>query len=125
MKLPERNERKIICADCGLESLPVFQDCFAIVPIGESQVKNMLAGSGDTGAAVARAESVDQPGKFFEWGEFQNLYAAHSPQRPRRGNRRTRLRWWGGFAGKAADPRGFGGAWHHVSIIASVFQWRR
>ena|SRR5579859_7967245 len=122
MKLPERNERKIACPDCGLESLPVLQNRLTIVPIGEAEIQDVLAGTQNAGAASARAKAVDQPWKFLEWREFQNLYAAHRAQRPRRRDRWTRLQPRGGFAGKSADTRGFGGAWHHVSIIASEFQ---
>jgi hypothetical protein len=76
MQLLQQNELGIGCADGGLEGLAIFQNIFALVPVGEAEIEDAFAGIEHAGSARSGAETVDQPWEFLEWREFKNLYAA-------------------------------------------------
>src|SRR6266851_2667211 len=118
MKLLQYHERRITCADGGLEGLAIFLNIFALIPVGKAKIKDAFIGIENAGAAAARAEAVDKPREFFEWSEFQNLHAPHCSQQPRHSYFGTRREAWRRFAGEATYPRRFGDARHRLSIIA-------
>ena len=70
--LLEIDEREFLSAEGGLEFFAVFEDVFASVPVGEAEVEDLLSVEiGD--AAGGGAETVEEPGKFFEGVEFEDF----------------------------------------------------
>ena len=118
MKLFERDQIGIACADCRLERCAISRDVFTTIPVCEAEIEDALARK-SAGAAGTRAESVNEPRELLERSKLENLYAVRGLQRPGRGDFRTRGRSHGGFAGNAADSGSFGGSRHHLSIIAT------
>ena len=66
---------KIVGAERRLEAAAVFQDVFASVPIGETEIQNFLAVE-RADAAGCGAEAVDEPGEFGKGGDLEDLEAA-------------------------------------------------
>jgi len=72
MNLLEIDEREFLGAEGGLEFLAILDHVFTGVPIGEAEIENFLAVDiGD--AAGGGAETVVEPGKFFEGVEFEDF----------------------------------------------------
>lgn len=70
--LLEIDEREFLSAEGGLEFFAVFEDVFASVPVGEAEIENFLSVEiGD--AAWDGAETVEEPGEFFEGVEFEDF----------------------------------------------------
>jgi len=83
MDLFELGEGEILGAECGLQEAAVFGDIFARVPFHETEIQNLPA-TELADAAGSRAESVDEPGKFAQGRELQDLHAAGTAQNPER-----------------------------------------
>jgi hypothetical protein len=83
-------------------------------------IQNAFAGIDYAGAAGTRAESMNQPRKFFKGREFQNLHAAGGAECPRCVN----FEGWGGTrsrsAGQTAYTGRFGCGRHPLSIIGRI-----
>lgn len=62
MELFERNEMHLAGAQDGLKTAAIFEDVFAVVPIGETQVENFLVMK-NADPAGTRAEAMHKPGK--------------------------------------------------------------
>ena len=61
MKLLQKHEHRITCADGGLEGLAIFLNIFALIPVGKAKVKDAFIGMENAGAAGAHAVTVDKP----------------------------------------------------------------
>ena len=81
MDLSERGESQAGGAESGLEAATIFEDVFAGVPIGETEVKYFSAVE-FADAAGSRTEAVDDPGKFAEGLELEDAQAAGGGQDP-------------------------------------------
>jgi len=67
----EVDEREFLRAESGLKPFTIFDHVFTGVPIGEAEIERLLAIEiGD--AAGGGAETVEEPGKFFEGVEFED-----------------------------------------------------
>ena len=55
--------------------MAIFEDVFAGVPIGETEIEDFFAVE-FADAAWAGAKAVDEPGEFIEFGRLENFYAA-------------------------------------------------
>lgn len=68
----EIDEREFCGAESALEFFAIFEDVFAGVPVGEAEIEDALAIEiGD--ATGDGAETVEEPGKFFESVEFEDF----------------------------------------------------
>ncbi len=75
VKLFERGEREIVCAERGLEAAAIFQNVFAGIPVGEAEIQNFSALQ-VADATWPSAETVDQPGKLREGWDLEDANAA-------------------------------------------------
>ena len=80
MELSQRNESKVVGAKRKLESFPILEDGFALVPFRETKIQNPFPGIKNAIAAWTCTETVYQPGEFLERSEFENLHSAHNTQ---------------------------------------------
>ena len=78
--------------------MAIFQHIFARIPVRESQVEHVFTAK-RADAAGARAESVNQPGKFPEGGNLHDTQPLHGALRPiMRCERGTRCRFLRAFS---------------------------
>ena len=70
--LLQSDQRKILCAERGLEALSIPEDVLFAVPLLKTQVQDALAVQ-LADAADAGAESMDKPGQSAERSQLQNL----------------------------------------------------
>ena len=82
VKLFQGDESKIRCAESREETAAVFQNIFADVTFGETEIEDPFcyflgdcrAADQSANAAGPRAETVDQPGEFVERGYLEDSY---------------------------------------------------
>ena len=92
MDLAQREKRQTGSAESRLEEAPVFEDVFAGIPIGESEIENFPAVE-FANAAGSGTETVEKPGEIAEGIELEDTQTAGGGQDPRRGQ--SGLPWRG------------------------------
>ena len=81
----ERDERKSLRPESGLEFFAIFENVFARVPFSEAEVEDPLTVElGD--AAGTGAKAVNEPGEFLEDVELDNFEVTGRAERPRFGD---------------------------------------
>jgi hypothetical protein len=119
MNLFHRGEGQILRANGHLKAPAILRHIFLGVPFHETEVEYLLAFE-CADPAGASAESVDQPWKFPEGIELQNLQTARFAEHPRRGNRAARSRTICRLTIPGLLQRCFSGRHNLNSIIATA-----
>jgi hypothetical protein len=93
VELFQGDESKIRCAESGEETAAIFQDIFAGVPFGETEIEDLFyffvgdrrAADQSADAAEPSTETVDQPGEFVKRGYLEDSKPARAVLGPSRG----------------------------------------
>jgi hypothetical protein len=91
VKLFQGDKGKMGSAESRLEAAAIFQDVFARVTFGETEIEDLFdfsqrdRGAADQSADAAgpRAEAVDQPGQFAQGLDPEDTHAARGAPGPR------------------------------------------